>query len=263
MLYNPSETCRLDDCFRKSFSLSLSLMTHGIFIGKGESGNFVLQSEDLALPIACGKLFFFGGEANLAPIDGECTVMLCEIGGDAAAKMTEGEAHSISLLTHPRTDELFRMLCEAAAKQKSPHSAEAFALLCSLCDAAMESEARLPALVARAIAHIQENYCEIYGVQELSDELDVSKSHLIRAFSTATGKSPGQYLTEVRIGAAKRLLLNPDYNLEIIAGLCGFSSANYLCRVFRRHTGISPAQYRRIASDSDYTPLPQEQLLYV
>lgn len=264
MLYNPAETCRLGNYFEKSFSLSLPLKTNGILVGKAKTGEFVLQSEASTLSVACNGMFFFGKEASLAPIEGECTVALCEISGEAAAKMSENGAHLINPLTHPRTAGLFRLLCEKALEENSgPHSAEAFALLCALFEAEDKQEARLPALAARAIVEMRENYCKIYGVEELSESLGVSKSHLIRVFSAATGKSPGQYLTEVRIAAAKRLLLNPDYTLEITAGLCGFSGANYLCRVFKRCTGLTPAQYRRIAGDSDYIPLPQEKPIYV
>ena len=38
------------------------------------------------------------------------------------------------------------------------------------------------------------------------------------------------------------------HSLEMIAGLCGFSGANYLCRVFKRETGLSPAAWRETAA---------------
>ena len=40
---------------------------------------------------------------------------------------------------------------------------------------------------------------------------------------------PGKYMTNVRIEAVKTLLLTDEYNLDMIAGLTGFSGANYLC----------------------------------
>ncbi|MCO7109317.1 helix-turn-helix domain-containing protein [Gemmiger formicilis] len=51
---------------------------------------------------------------------------------------------------------------------------------------------------------------------------------------------PGKYMTNVRIEAVKTLLLTDEYNLDMIAGLTGFSGANYLCRVFKREVGLSP-----------------------
>ena len=57
--------------------------------------------------------------------------------------------------------------------------------------------------------------------------------------------------SNVRIEAVKALLLSDEYNLEMIAGMTGFSGANYLCRVFKREVGVSPAAWRAAAA-----PLP-------
>ena len=51
---------------------------------------------------------------------------------------------------------------------------------------------------------------------------------------------PGKYMTNVRIEAVKTLLLTDEYNLDMIAGLTGFSGANYLCRVFKRRWAYPP-----------------------
>ena len=101
-----------------------------------------------------------------------------------------------------------------------------------------EEPRRLSPLVARAVEAIRDNYMALYGVEELSAQLGVSKCHLVRVFSSEMGMPPGHFLTSVRIEAAKLL----------IAGLCGFSGANYLCRVFKRETGLSPAAWRETAA---------------
>ena len=117
----------------------------------------------------------------------------------------------------------------------------------------------LPPLVAAAIEDIRRNYAGLYGVEELSERLGVSKSHLVRAFTAALGVSPGRYLTSVRIEAAMRLLLHREYTLDVIASLCGFSGANYLCRVFKKTTGQSPTQWRAMAGRSALPELSPEQ----
>ena len=95
-------------------------------------------------------------------------------------------------------------------------------------------------------------------MEELSQRLGVSKSHLVRTFTAAVGVSPGRYLTTVRIEAAMRLLLHREYTLDVIASLCGFSGANYLCRVFKKETGKSPAQWRALAGHSMRPLTPEE-----
>ena len=84
----------------------------------------------------------------------------------------------------------------------------------------------------------------------------------------AVGVPPGKYLTTVRIEAAQRLLLHREYTLDVVASLCGFSGANYLCRVFKKETGQSPAQWRALtgrAAQSGLTPeeTMREQEMYI
>ena len=141
----------------------------------------------------------------------------------------------------------------AAETDDTPHSRArsqlAFALLCELSGADSAAPA-LPPLVQEAMEDIRANYAGLYGVEELSERLGVSKSHLVRMFTAALGIPPGRYLTKVRVEAAMRLLLHREYTLDVIASLCGFSGANYLCRVFKKETGHSPAQWRAMAGQS-------------
>ena len=141
----------------------------------------------------------------------------------------------------------------AAETDDMPHSRArsqlAFALLCELSGADSAAPA-LPPLVQEAMEDIRANYAGLYGVEELSERLGVSKSHLVRMFTAALGIPPGRYLTKVRVEAAMRLLLHREYTLDVIASLCGFSGANYLCRVFKKETGHSPAQWRAMAGQS-------------
>lgn len=120
---------------------------------------------------------------------------------------------------------------------------EAFALLCRLESFDMQA-APLPSLTAAAVMAIRKNYASLYGVEELAQSLEVSKSHLVRSFKAAMGVTPGVYLTEVRLLAARQLLASTDCSVELIAQMCGFSGANYFVRVFREKVGMTPAVFR-------------------
>lgn len=83
------------------------------------------------------------------------------------------------------------------------------------------------------------------NVVRLARMLSCSREHLTRQFRQSTGVSPGDYINQHRLGAVARMLRSSDHKLDVIAGECGFSSANYLCRAFRKRYGVTPAQFRR------------------
>ena len=53
-----------------------------------------------------------------------------------------------------------------------------------------------------------------------------------------------EYMTRVRITAAKQLLSAGDESIGIISGQVGYGDPNYFSRVFRRETGLTPREYR-------------------
>ena len=105
---------------------------------------------------------------------------------------------------------------------------------------------------------MEENYTYLYGIEELANQLEVSKNHLIRLFHDSLGISPLQYLTSIKIKNAKLLLASGEPSLELIAISCGFSGADYFRKVFKKETGVSPRQYQLQKNSSSSTSLPDE-----
>ncbi len=101
-------------------------------------------------------------------------------------------------------------------------------------------------VVAKAVAYIQDNYdCEI-SVQALESLDDISRRNLERRFRKCLGRTPHQFLSEVRVEEAKRRLVeNGAIRLEQLARRCGFTDTRHLRMTFRRLTGMSPAEYRK------------------
>ncbi|MDF2656224.1 MAG: AraC family transcriptional regulator [Bacillota bacterium] len=123
-----------------------------------------------------------------------------------------------------------------------------------------------PSLVRDAISLIEANYAFLYGIDELADQLEVTKPHLIRLFTAGTGISPGQYLIHIRMYHARSMLLSGlDTPLEIIAGACGYSNANYFCKAFKKETGMPPSEYRKVfgSASKSVHPDPIIQKLYL
>ena len=201
---------------------------------------------------------------------GRCTASLTDASpspaGSALILPPQSAAAGHLVLSPAAAELLGRLAAEADTPRSRAASQLAFALLCELAGADSAAPP-LPPLVEAAIEDIRQNYAGLYGVEELSERLGVSKSHLVRTFTAAVGVPPGRYLTTVRVEAAMRLLLHREYTLDVIASLCGFSGANYLCRVFKKETGQSPAQWRALAGQTARPLSPaesqREQALYI
>jgi AraC family transcriptional regulator len=69
-------------------------------------------------------------------------------------------------------------------------------------------------------------------------------------FRAALGEPPRKYLTRLRLEAACRHLERGATSITDIAYQCGFSSSAHLSAALRRHTGMSPTQYRRNHANS-------------
>ena len=214
--------------------------------------------------VPAGHLILSRAPLALAPAEADTCHLLCvQLTGQAAGQFLSG-LRELPFLAKggscPAAAELMDRLDEEKETHSRARSQLAYALLCELADADSAAPA-LPPLVQAAIEDIRANYAGLYGVEELSERLGVSKSHLVRTFTAAIGVPPGRYLTTVRIEAAQRLLLHREYTLDVVASLCGFSGANYLCRVFKKETGQSPAQWRAMAGHAAQSGLSPEESL--
>lgn len=95
-----------------------------------------------------------------------------------------------------------------------------------------------------AIRYIQEHYRESIRLAQLVHLLGVSESRLILLFRKNTGRTPIDYINQVKVNRAKDLLLNSRLTVKEVAFALGFQDEFYFSRVFKRIEGISPRDYR-------------------
>jgi LacI family transcriptional regulator len=98
--------------------------------------------------------------------------------------------------------------------------------------------------VARSLRFIWENSYRPISVKDLINVAAMSRRGLHKAFLEHIGRPPGQELHRVRIERARKLLAETDHKVEVLAGMCGYLSANSFCVAFKRATGMSPRQFR-------------------
>lgn len=98
--------------------------------------------------------------------------------------------------------------------------------------------------VENVIEYMTENYSTNMTLGELAEYANVSPSYLGSIFRSVTGRSPIDYLIEIRINRAKNLLKD-GYSVTDTSRLSGFNDIYYFSRMFKRHEGISPSEYIR------------------
>lgn len=92
---------------------------------------------------------------------------------------------------------------------------------------------------------VDRRFHEPLSLVGLADELGISASRLSRAFLETTGYRFSDYVSLLRVQAAKRELTGTDKAVTNIAFECGFQSLPTFYRVFKDITGVSPVTYRQ------------------
>lgn len=103
-----------------------------------------------------------------------------------------------------------------------------------------------PWQLQRARDFVNANLAGDPSISQVADECGLSTSYFVRAFKQATGVPPHRWLTQQRVGRAKELLRDPDWELSDIAQLCGFVDQSHFTRVFSKSEGYSPGRWRRL-----------------
>ncbi|MET7480507.1 AraC family transcriptional regulator [Streptomyces sp. NPDC005648] len=100
-----------------------------------------------------------------------------------------------------------------------------------------------PVLARRLRELLDEHVVDGLGLDAAAELLHAHPAHLVRAFSTAYGIAPHQYLTSRRVDRARRLLLDGRAPGEV-ASATGFFDQSHLTRHFRKLVGVTPGRYR-------------------
>ena len=93
--------------------------------------------------------------------------------------------------------------------------------------------------------YVDEHMNDKISLQELAEMSSMSTAVFCRKFKERTGATLVEYLNERRIELVKRYLTDERLSLEEIAEKTGFSSANYMVRVFKKVTGSTVREYRK------------------
>lgn len=98
--------------------------------------------------------------------------------------------------------------------------------------------------VIEVIKFIHENFDKRITLKEASDIACMTEQSFCRFFKSRTKKSFSQYVEDLRVAHAKKMLIEMDTPISDIAYSCGYKSSSHFCKVFKDHTGQTPNQFR-------------------
>ena len=100
-------------------------------------------------------------------------------------------------------------------------------------------------LIEMAIKFIETNLAAPLTLDDIAKHVSLSPIHFHNTFKAVTGKTPHQYLNEIRLKKATKLLVVTNMKLSQIAYECGFSSQAYFNYAFKKHMNMTPREYMR------------------
>ncbi len=120
-----------------------------------------------------------------------------------------------------------------------------------------QDDALLQQLVQTVLQNLEN---EQFGVEDLSEQVGMSRSHLHRKLKLLKGKSVSQFIREIRLDEAMKLLQNDAATAAEIAYRVGFNSTSYFHKCFHEHYGYSPGDIKKgnlsdnITNDINHSP---------
>lgn len=99
--------------------------------------------------------------------------------------------------------------------------------------------------IKHIIELINANYQNpVFNVTYLANEINLTISYLSTFFKQATSSNLSDYITDLRMEEAKRLLTNTRDPIICICTECGYLDAKYFAKIFKKTTGLTPSEYR-------------------
>ena len=108
----------------------------------------------------------------------------------------------------------------------------------------MEQKDKGDAFVHNLSRYIQKHLGDDLSLVTLSEKVYLNPSYLSRRYKELTGKNITDTITEARMERAAQLLKDEQHKIRSISEMVGYASAAHFSRVFKKHTGMTPQEYR-------------------
>ena len=109
----------------------------------------------------------------------------------------------------------------------------------------LKSQKQQNRITKNVVEYIQENFDKDISLESVSEHLFISQGHINKLMRKDLNKSFKEYLDEIRITEAKRLLTETLIPINKISEKVGYLNTNSFIRLFKRYTNVSPGEYRK------------------
>lgn len=100
-------------------------------------------------------------------------------------------------------------------------------------------------VIEKAVDFMKLHYMESVTTPALASQCFLGTSQFIKRFKESYSMTPREYLTNIRIDHAKKLLLDSRLSISAIAHEVGFEDPSYFTRIFKKMTGQAPNSFRK------------------
>ena len=227
-----------------------------IFYIKNGTGHMVIENENVALKP--NSLVLIGSQVQHTEVSNPSDPLDYYVLGVEGLKINTDRPVEYSIIYSPPESSSIRKCFEGILHEMN-HKQEGYAQICQ------HHLAILILLICRkdhvsykiveprssskechkAKRYIETHYHDKITLDSLAEVCNLTKYYLSHKFKELYQKSPMSYLTEVRIDAAKDLLLTANYSIEEVASATGFSSPSYFSQAFQKTCKMSPQEYRK------------------
>ncbi len=103
--------------------------------------------------------------------------------------------------------------------------------------------------IRKIILYIRKNLTNKISLDDIANELFITKEHLSRLFKKEMNITISEYIIKAKIDEAKKLLKHTDYNILDIATLLNFANSSHFSNSFKKYAKMSPSDYRKSSSN--------------
>ncbi|KDN55451.1 AraC family transcriptional regulator [Flavobacterium seoulense] len=102
------------------------------------------------------------------------------------------------------------------------------------------------ARIDKIISFLNKNYTRAVSLEEIASFAAMNTAAFCRYFKSKTGKSFKNYILDMRIGYACKLLLMEDMSISQISSQCGFDTMSHFNKTFKKNMNYVPSEYRKV-----------------